>query len=162
MGISDVPGRFDCLRAAREADEAFLFAVFCTSWEEEVAVMPDPRLVRHFLRIQYTAQDARFAQRFPGHERYVVTDDGKDIGRVYLHRTPSMLHAVEMTLLPEFRSLGVGTRLVGDLFAEARDHQQSVSIRVPRRNQRASSLYAALGFSLVTMDDLDRYYEWHP
>ncbi len=162
MQISDVPGRFDCLRAARKADEPFLFDVFCTGWEQEVAAMPDPRLVRHFLRIQYTAQETRSRARFPGHERYVVTDDGADAGRFFLHRTPSMLHAIDMILLPAHRSRGIGSRLVADLFAEATDHKQLVSIRVPRRNQRASSLYAALGFRLVAMDDLDHYFEWTP
>ena len=56
--------------------------------------------------------------------------------------------------------LGDGT--FGSLFDEARDHAQLVSIRVPRRNERASSLYTALGFRLVAMDDLDHYYEWNP
>ena len=162
MSISAVPGRFDGLRAVRRADEPFLYDVFCTTWEHEVAAMPDPRLVRHFLRIQYTAQETRFHSRFPGHERYVVTHDGEDAGRVYLHRTPSILHAIDMTLLPRFRSLGIGSRLVEDLFAAARDQAQLVSIRVPRRNERATRLYAALGFRLVTMDDLDHYYEWNP
>jgi hypothetical protein len=102
--ITSVPGRFDSLRAVRRADEPFLFDVFCTMLADEVAAMPDPRLVRHFLRIQHTAQETRFATRFPGH----------------------------------------------------------VSVRVPRRNVRASSFYASLGFRLVTMDDLDHYYEWTP
>ena len=162
MGISSVPGRFDCLRAVREADEAFLFDVFCTGLAEEVAAMPDPRLVRHFLRIQYTAQESRFQARFPGHERYVVTYDGRDAGRFFVHRTPSMLHAIDMILLPEFRSLGLGSRLVADVFDEARDHKQLVSVRVPRRNERASAFYASLGFRLVAMDDLDHYFEWKP
>ncbi len=157
-----VPGRLECLRAAEAADDAFLFDVFCTGWEEEVTAMPDPSLVRHFLRIQYTAQEARFDTRFPGHERYVVTDDGRDAGRFFLHRTPSMLHAIDMILLPDFRSRGIGSRLVADLFDEARGHQQLVSIRVPRRNERATGFYGSLGFRLVAMDDLDHYFEWSP
>jgi ribosomal protein S18 acetylase RimI-like enzyme len=157
-----VPKRFDRLRAVRQADEPFLFDVFCTAWEQEIAAMPDTRIVRHFLRIQYTAQETRFRRRFPGHERYVITHKGEDAGRAYLHRTASMLHAVDMILLPRFRSLGIGSRLVRDLFDQAREQGQLVSIRVPRRNQRASRLYAGLGFRLVATDDLDHYYEWDP
>ncbi|HET6651628.1 MAG TPA: GNAT family N-acetyltransferase [Nocardioides sp.] len=162
MTIDAVPKRFDSLRAVQQADEPFLFDVFCTAWEQEVAAMPDARLVRHFLRIQYTAQETRFRRRFPGHERYVITHKGEDAGRAYLHRTPSRLHAVDMILLPRFRSLGIGSRLVRELFEQARDHGQQVGIRVPRRNERAARLYAGLGFRLVAMDDLDRYYEWDP
>jgi GNAT superfamily N-acetyltransferase len=160
VGTPSVPGRFDCLRAVRRADEPFLFDVFCTGLAAEVAAMPDPRLVRHFLRIQYTAQESRFRTRFPGHERYVVTVDGQDAGRCYLHRTPSTLHAIDLTLLPPYRSRGVGRRLVAALLAEARELGQLVSVRVPRRNERASAFYAALGFRLVAMDDLDHHYEW--
>ena len=162
MGITSVPGRFVSLRQVRQADEPFLYDVFCTGLADEVAAMPDPRLVRHFLRIQYTAQETRFRSRFPGHERYVVTHAGRDVGRFYLHRTPSMLHAIDMTMLPEHRSAGIGSRLLADLFDEARDHHQLVSARVPRRNQRATAFYSSLGFRLVAMDDLDHYYEWRP
>jgi ribosomal protein S18 acetylase RimI-like enzyme len=73
-----------------------------------------------------------------------------------------MLHAIDMTLLPPYRSRGVGRRLVAALLAEARELGQLVSARVPRRNERASAFYAALGFRLVAMDDLDHYYEWRP
>lgn len=162
MTIEAVTKRFDGLRAVGTADEPFLFEVFCTLWEQEVEAMPDARLVRHFLRIQYTAREDRFRRRFPDHERYVVTHKGEDAGRAYVHRTPSMLHVLDMTLLPRFRSLGICTRLTRDLFDQAREHGQQVSIRVPRRNVRASRLYVGLGFRLVAMDDLDSYYEWDP
>jgi ribosomal protein S18 acetylase RimI-like enzyme len=73
-----------------------------------------------------------------------------------------MLHIVEITLLPEFRSAGIGTRILRDVLAEAERHDQSVSLRVPRRNVRAASLYNSLGFRLVTMDDQDSFFEWTP
>lgn len=155
-------GRFEYLRPATEEDDKFLFEVFCTTWEQEVAAMPNPALAQHFLRIQYTAQNRRFGTRFPGYERHVVLHEDKDAGRFYLHRTPSTLHAIDMTLLPEFRSLGIGTAIVRDAFDEAEEHRQTVSLRTPRRNQRATSLYDALGFRLVAMDDLDCYFEWVP
>jgi ribosomal protein S18 acetylase RimI-like enzyme len=154
--------RFAYLRPAIDADESFLFEVFCSTWEEEVAAMPNPALTQHFLRIQYTAQNRRFATRFPGYERHVVLHDDKDAGRFYLHRTPTMLHAIDMTLLPEFRSLGIGTTMVREAFEEATEHGQTVSLRVARRNQRAAALYDSLGFRLVTMDDMDCYFEWTP
>lgn len=162
MGIWSVPGRFDELRDVRPADEPFLFEVFASGLAEEAAAMPDPRLVRHFLRIQYTAQETRLRSRYPGHDRYVVTHEGRDAGRVYLHRTPSTLHAIDLTLLPEFRSLGIGSRVVAGLCDEARDNKQQVSLRVPGRNTRACGWYASLGFRLVAADDLDHYYEWRP
>jgi ribosomal protein S18 acetylase RimI-like enzyme len=156
------PGRYGNLRAATDADEPFMYDVFCTSWEDEAAAMPDPRLVRHFLRIQYTAHEDRLNSRFPGHDRYVVVHEGKDAGRFYLHRSPTVLHAIELTLLPEFRSRGIGNRIAMDVAAEAAELGKTVSLRVSKRNARAADLYRRLGLRLVTVDDLDHYFEFDP
>ena len=155
-------GWHDYLRPATAEDDAFLYAVFCTTWEQEVASLPDPNLVQHFLRIQYTAQNRRFAQRFPGYERWLVTHRGKRAGRFFLHRSPSLLHVVELTLLPEFRSRGIGSAVLRGVLDQAAAAGQSVSLRVARRNVRAAELYGSIGFRLVTMDDQDNYFEWTP
>ena len=155
-------GWSDFVRPATSDDDAFLYDVFCTTWRDEVATMPNPGLVQHFLRIQYTAQNRRFGQRFPGYERSVVMHAGERAGRLFVHRSPSMLHIVEVTLLPEFRSRGIGSTLLRGLLEEAATAGQSVSLRVARRNVRAAELYNAIGFRLVTMDDQDNYFEWTP
>lgn len=163
--MADVTGDRSWLggvRRATRADEPFLFAVFSTVWENEVAAMPNPNLVQHFLRIQFTAQERRFQARYPGHERWVVEHDGEPAGRLYLHRSPEVLHILEMTLLPAYRSTGIGSRLLRGLMTEAAANGQTVTLRVARRNVRAASLYNHLGFRLVTMDDQDGYFEWSP
>ena len=155
-------GRLAYLTPAGEDDEAFLYEVFCTTWADEIAALPNPKLGSHVLRIQYTAQERRFDSRYPGHQRYVIWHDGRRAGRFYLHVTETMVHAIDMTLLPEFRSRGIGSQVVGDLLAVATENGQSVTLRVPRRNTRANALYNTLGFRLVTLDDLDNYFEWTP
>ena len=150
------------LTPAGDDDERFLYDVFCTTWADEVAALPNPNLAGHVLRIQYTAQVRRFDARYPGYQRYVIWHDGRRAGRLYLHITETMVHAIDMTLLPEFRSQGLGSRVVTDLFEIAADNGQSVTLRVARRNTRATALYTTLGFRLVTMDDLDSYFEWTP
>jgi ribosomal protein S18 acetylase RimI-like enzyme len=155
-------GRLADLRPCEDDDDGFLYDVFCTTWENEVAALPNPNLAQHVLRIQHTAQERRIASRYPGHQRFVVLVDGEDAGRVYVHEGLSTLHVIDLTLLPAFRSEGVGTRLVRDLFAHATERGLSVTLRVPRRNRRASALYSSLGFRLVRVDDLDSYFEWTP
>lgn len=154
-------GSLPCLAPAGEADGSFLYDVFCTTWADEVAALPDPSLAAHVLRIQHTAQERRFANRYPCFERFVVLHDGERAGRLYVHRG-TMVHLIDMTLLPRFRSRGIGTALVSDLLAAAGERGQPVTLRVPRRNARAAALYTGLGFRLVTMDDLDSYFEWSP
>ena len=150
------------LRPATEDDEQFLYDVFTTTWADEVAALPNPNLAAHVLRIQHTAQERRFEARYADFERFVIMHDGRRAGRLYVQRTPSMVHAIDMTLLPQFRSQGIGTRIVSDLLAMAARNGQDVTLRVPRRNSRAVALYEATGFRLVTVDDLDCYFEWSP
>ena len=135
MGVED-QGWGHYVRPATADDDAFLYDVFCTTWEHEAAALPNRNLVQHFLRIQYTAQGRKFAQRFPGHERWVVLHGDQPAGRFFLHRATSILHIVELTLLPQFRSLGIGSALLRGVMDEAAAAGQTVSLRV-RAAQRA-------------------------
>jgi ribosomal protein S18 acetylase RimI-like enzyme len=155
-------GTIAYLRACTEADDAFVYDVFCTTWESEVAALPNQNLAQHVLRIQHIAQERRFAARYPQHQRYLVLEHGEPAGRLYVHETPSMMHVVDLTLMPQFRDRGIGTRIFHDLFRHAEASGQSITLRVERRNERATMLYSALGFDLVTVDDLDNYFEWRP
>lgn len=150
------------LRPAVEEDEDFLFEVFGTTWQHAVAAMPNPQLARHFLRIQYTAQNRRFDTRYPGHERLVVMRGDTPVGRLYLHRAEAVVHIVDLTILPDYRDQGVGGGILRDLMGEAARHRRTLTLRVSRRNARAVRLSEETGFRLVTMDDLDAYFEWTP
>jgi len=158
----DLLGSIACLRACTEADDAFVYDVFSTTWESEVAALPNQNLARHVLRIQHTAQERRFDTRYPGHRRFVVTHDQERVGRFYLFASGSSLHIVDLTLLPQFRRRGIGTRLVSDLMGEASSDGHRVSMRVSRDDRSAIGLYASLGFHLQSSDDLDHYFEWTP
>lgn len=150
------------LRACTEADDAFVYEVFCTTWATEVAALPNQNLARHVLRIQHIAQERRFAARYPQHQRYLVLEDGAPAGRFYVHETASMIRVVDLTLMPAYRDRGIGTRILHDLLRHAEAAGQSITLRVERRNERATMLYSSLGFDLVTVDDLDNHFEWHP
>ena len=155
-------GRVAFLRPCTDADDAFLYDVFCTTWENQVAALPNPDLAQHLLRIQHIAQDSRFRSMHPVHERLVVLHEEEPAGRLYVHRDESTIHLIDLTLLPTFRSLGVGSQVLRHVLAEATELGQPITLRVARRNVRAMRLYTALGFRLVSMDDVDNYCEWIP
>src|SRR3954449_5271538 len=150
------------LRACVDGDDTFLYDVFCTTWESEVAALPNPKLAQHVLRIQHIAQERRFHTNYPTHERYVVLERGVPAGRLYVDRSDTTMHVVDLTLLPRFQSQGIGTRIFRDLFDVAAEDHQVVTLAVPRRNLRAIDLYTSLGFRMVSMDDLDSHFEWTP
>jgi ribosomal protein S18 acetylase RimI-like enzyme len=155
-------GRLTYLRPCTASDDAFLYALFSTTWESEVAALPNQNLAQHVLRIQHIAQERRFASRYPGHDRFVVLVDDRPAGRLYVHQSGLSMHVVDLTLMPEFRSRGLGSSVVRDLFEVAAQERQSVTLRVGRRNRQATDLCSRLGFSLVMVDDLDNHFEWTP
>src|SRR4029079_16547239 len=75
------------LRSCTEADDACVYDVFCTTWESEVAALPNQNLAQHVLRIQHIAQERRFASQYPDLQRYIVVQDGEPAGRPYSHET---------------------------------------------------------------------------
>ena len=155
-------GRATYLRPAEASDDAFLYDVFCTTWADEVAALPNQNLAQHVLRIQHIAQERRFAKQYPGHQRYVVVENGEPAGRLYLHHDGETMHVVDVTLLPRFRSHGIGARVFEDLFAQCAERGHTISLRVSRRNRRAVDLCNRLGFSLVDVDDVECRFTWGP
>ena len=150
------------LRPAEASDDAFLYDVFCTTWADEVAALPNQKLAQHVLRIQHIAQERRFATEYPGHQRYVVVQDGEPVGRLYLHHDGQVTHIVDMTLLTGFRSHGIGARVIEYLRAQCAEQGRTLRLRVSRRNRRAVDLCNRLGFTLAAVDDLENRFEWAP
>ena len=148
------------LRRCDASDDAFLYDVFVTTWQDEVAALPNQNLAQHVLRIQHIAQERRFASGFPGHERFVVLEDGESAGRLYVDQSGSDVVLLDLTLLPGFRGRGLGSRVVRDLLAEAAREHRKVTLRVPRRQRRATDFYTRLGFRLVSVDDVDNFFDW--
>jgi len=150
------------LRPCRASDDALLYDVFATTWQSEVAALPNQNLAQHVLRIQHIAQERRFASAHPGLERLVVVEDGEPAGRLYLQQTPSRIEVVDLTLLTPFRSRGIGSALVRELVELAAREDRVIGLRVGRRLRRVTEFCLRLGFELVAVDDLDNHFEWTP
>lgn len=150
------------LRPACAEDEGVLFDVFSSTWQHAVATMPDPAIRRHFLRIQYTSQEGRFASRYPALERYVVVADAEPVGRLYLQWTDDTLHIVDVALLPPYRHQGLGTRLTTELMEQAAARGCRVALRVDRAEPGIARLYTRTGFRIVSADHFDAHLEWDP
>ena len=150
------------VRRCDASDDTFLYDVFVTTWQSEVAALPNQNLAQHVLRIQHIAQERRFASGFPGHERYVVLADGEPAGRLYVDQSGQDIALLDLTLLPGFRGRGIGSAVVRDLLTAAGREDRKVTLRVPRRQHRATDFYTRLGFRLVSVDDVDNFFDWEP
>ncbi len=148
------------LRPCTSDDDVFLHDVFSTTWESEVAALPNQKLARHVLRIQHIAQERRFGTHFPGHQRYVVMEDGERAGRLYVDLQEGTLRIVDLTLLPAYRACGLGVRILRDLCALAAVEGRSVTLAIGRDSTALTDYCVGLGFRLTGIDDLEHHFEW--
>lgn len=156
-----MPANFSLrLRPITPADDAFLARVYASSRAEELAITGWPEeLKADFCRRQFDAQSAYYAQNYPGASFQIIERDGWPVGRLYVDRLEKEIRIVDITLLPEFRGSGIGTKLLRELQAEARPAGKSLTIHVERFN-RALSLYQRLGFQEVEDEGVYLLMEW--
>lgn len=142
-------------------DENFLFEIY-RSTREDLEILPmDDGQKNMILQMQYEAQKQQYAWQFPNALHRIVLLDENPIGRfIFAHETDE-LRAINLSLLPPYRSLGVGTILLRDLLDEAAQSNRIFSLHVEKTN-RAARLYARLG--LFVTEDTGTHFkmEWRP
>jgi len=132
------------LHPVRTNDEDFLYELFCqTAGDGLSALDPGPRDA--ILRMQFNAQLQTYREQFPRADHQIITLDGRVIGRLLVERTETEHRCVDIALLPEHRSGGIGTMLIQDLLDEAAEAGKPFLISVLRTNP-ALRLFNRLGF----------------
>lgn len=143
-------------------DLSFLSQVYASTRTEELAVVPWTDAEKTaFLQMQFEAQHAYYQQHYASADFLIVLSADTPIGRLYLYRTSEEIRIVDIALLPAYRGQGIGSKLLGDILAEARQTQRRVRIHVERFNP-ALRLYQRLRF--VEIGEHGVYYlmEWLP
>jgi len=156
-----MPANFSIrLRPVIPADEEFLARVYASSRADELAVTGwSEELKADFCRRQFDAQSAYYAENYPGASFQIIERDGWPVGRLYVDRWEKEIRIVDITLLPEFRGSGIGTKLLRELQEEARAAGKSLTIHVERFN-RALELYQRLGFEQIEDKGVYLLMEW--
>lgn len=151
------------LRPIREEDMALLYRVYYSTREEELRMIVDwtDEMKEAFVRQQFNAQHAWYQEHYIGATFDVVLVDGVPAGRLYVHRREREIRLVDITLLPEFRNSGLGSRLLRELLAESEATGKPLTIHVEKYNP-AMRLYQRLGFRSI--EDRGPYdlLEWRP
>jgi ribosomal protein S18 acetylase RimI-like enzyme len=137
------------LRPITPEDNPFLARVYASTRQEELAPVPWSEAQKAaFLQMQFDSQAHEYTQNYPGAQFDVILADDLPAGRLYVHRRPQEIRIMDIALLPEYRRLGIGTRLLQNLLVEGRETHRAVSIHVERNNP-ALNLYQRLGFRLA-------------
>jgi ribosomal protein S18 acetylase RimI-like enzyme len=147
------------LRAERPDDRDFLFQVYATTREEELALTNwDEAMRRIFLNHQFNAMVQGYRSMFPQGEFLIVEVDAKPAGRMVIHRAAAEIRVVDLALLPVHRNRGIGTFLMRQVCAEA---DRPVHLSVLKFN-RAFRWYERLGFAKIGEMGVYDEMEWRP
>ncbi|WP_460505654.1 GNAT family N-acetyltransferase [Hydrogenophaga soli] len=154
------------LRPTLPDDRDFCFNLFSVVKLEELQASHwDEAMLTHMMRMQFAAheQHHRRAQKAVS-DSIVVAEPRRGapqtIGRMIVGRG-EVLHLADLSLLPEFRNLGYGQRLMGELQAEAVAKKLPLQLQC-RPSNRALSLYLRLGFVVIDSQPSHLLLEWRP
>jgi ribosomal protein S18 acetylase RimI-like enzyme len=148
-------------KSVSENDEKALFALYSVVRSDELEMQSwDPALRTQILWFQFEAQTRAYRLQFPEADRQLILRDGSTVGWLLVDRSGSALQGIDIALVAEERSQGVGTRVIKALQDEAAEEQKPFVITVQRTNDRAAALYFRLGFRVVEETEVHRLMEW--
>ncbi|MBI1334771.1 MAG: GNAT family N-acetyltransferase [Armatimonadetes bacterium] len=156
MSPSDIQAR-----PATAEDEAFLRGLFFTIRAPEfkmAGLQGEP--LETLLAQQYVAMRTHYGRVYPDAVYEIFEFEGKPIG-YQATIDDETLHLIDIALIPEFRSQGIGTDRMKRLQDLAQNSQKPLTLTVEKFNP-ALHLYERLGF--VTYDEKDIYQRmrWTP
>jgi ribosomal protein S18 acetylase RimI-like enzyme len=137
------------LRPATEADAPLLLRVYRSTRDAEMAPWPWTDAQKdEFCATQFAAQDRSYRSTFPKGEFLVISCGDEAVGRLYRATDERMLHLLDISLLPRWRNLGLGTRLLRQTMALAEANDRIMQLHVEKANP-ARRLCLRLGFREV-------------
>lgn len=150
------------LRAPSTNDDEFLLQVYSCTRADEMALVPwDQEQKRAFLEMQFKAQRQSYLDEFPEAKYHIILHDGVSAGRLIVDRNAQRILLVDIALLPEHRSQGIGSRLISELKAEAEKSGKPLWLDVENFNP-VRLFYERIGFRKI--DEIGLYWrlEWRP
>lgn len=128
------------LRAAADSDKEFARQVHHAAYKDVV--------VRQFGSWNESLQDSFFEETWGAGEFRIINFDSQDVGVFKVCDGGDHIEIVEIQLLPEYQSRGIGSRVLQIELALAKQSRTPVRLRVLKAN-RAQALYVRLGFKLI-------------
>ena len=155
---SDMPGV--SLREATPEDEEFLTQLYSTVRQAELDLTSWSAAQRDaFVRMQFAAQQAHYREHYPTGVHQIVLLEGRPVGRVYWANLKDELHFLDITILPEYRSRGIGTPLLKRHLEQAAGEGKPARIYVESFNP-SLRLFERLGFRCAKTDGCLLLLEW--
>lgn len=139
-------------RPVGPGDAAFLRELYATTRPEVDGWDKAERNV--FLEFQLQAQERGWAARFPDSRHELILLDGRPVGRLWVAWSAEECRLVDIALLPADRRSGIGTRVVGEVLAEAERAGVPARLTVERTNAVSLTFCERLGFRVFAEDSV--------
>jgi ribosomal protein S18 acetylase RimI-like enzyme len=137
------------LRPANPTDEEFLLNLFISTRADEFGLINlETKQKDTLIAMQFKAQSGKFFMSYPQAQNSIILLAGEPIGRILIDRGETEFTLVDIALLSAHRNIGIGTRLLKELIAEAGNSGKSIRLHVVSSNS-AKRLYERLGFCQV-------------
>lgn len=141
-------------RPAVPADNDFLAQLYASTRAHEIAALGWPVAQQQaFLSMQFSAQQRWYSAAYPSAEHQIIEMDKQRIGRMIVLREPEHWQLIDISLLPEYRSQGIGGELIRALLADCAGCGAVLRLQVLRTNP-ALRLYQRLGFITTGEDQI--------
>lgn len=136
------------LRPHTDADIAFMKALYRTTRESELRLLPlTPAQADTFIEQQFQSQLAHYTGNYGNDHLDIVEVDGKPVGRLFVDYRSREIRIIDITLDPAFRGQRLGEFLLGLVIAESQRRSLPITIHVDHTNP-ARRLYDRMGFQL--------------
>jgi GNAT superfamily N-acetyltransferase len=149
-------------RGVQPADDQFIFEVYSSSREQEMALVPWNDAQREaFLRMQCAAQLSHYQKHHPKAEHAIILEEGSPVGRIYIDRAENKIEILDLTILTAHRGKGTGSYILKQLQDESRKVNKPLNIYVESFNP-SLALFERLGFKKKSDEGINFLMEWNP
>jgi len=148
------------IRPAGPADDAFFAALYRSTRDDLLALPADPAMIDGLVAMQQRMQVAGYRSSFPEAQYQVLELDGVAVGRLVTALADGAVRVVDIAVLPQARGQGVATETLRRLQAQAAAEGRAVALAVRKDNATARRLYAALGFTVASENEMDLALRW--
>ena len=137
------------LRDAAASDLPFLRELFSALRRREWGSAGlDETMLRRLIDMQFDAQQHQYRRAFPESVCKIIEYGGFPVGRVWLNRSPSGFHILDLSVTPSMQRLGIGAGTLARVLDEAAASAVPVTLTVAQNNP-AQHLYRKHGFEVT-------------
>ncbi len=111
--------------------------------------------------MQFQAQHNFYLSRYPNASYSIITLEEQSIGRLYVERQEDKIKILDITVLPEYRNKGIGTKLITEVLQAGEQAEKPVQIYIESYN-RSANLFSRLGFQPVAEEGINLLWQWNP